>query len=710
MKSVSVVIPVKNGEGEFLEEGLAAVRREQEATGTEVEIVVIDSGSKDRSIEIAHSYDATVIEIPPEEFGHGKTRNLGAERSSGEVICFLTQDATPAPGWLAAHLEAFELDDDVGASFGPHLARADTSPMISRELEQFFGDFAPEGEPTIQRRGDEPFLSNVNTCYRRECWEQIRFRDINYAEDQAFGRDLLARGFAKVYHPQAAVYHAHDYSPIEFMRRYFDEYRGLRESAGHIEPLNPGDTLKDVRKLVAADREWMRASELGTLERARWSVRSVVHHSGRKLFSALGSRTEKLPEQVERRLSLEGRASEKIDPNRLRLTHVAAHHHTHQYEDILRYYREGPAPLVTVDGSRDHTHIAVVIPPFNRGSGGHGTLFKLLSRLERRGHRVSVWLHDPFGEMAGVNDQELHAQINEYFAPLEGSAHYGLADFDGADLVLATGWQTTYPAAMLPGCGARAYLVQDYEPTFYPTSPENFWAAHSYELGFFCIAASPWLLETVRERHGARGSWFGLGVDHDTYYADEGVERAPMRIAFYARTTTPRRAVPLGILALEELQRRMPELEVVAYGAPIDERATPRLTFPYGHIGVCGPQELATLYRQSRVGVCLSLTNYSLVPQEMLACGLPCVDLAGASAESVFGEDGPVTLSEPNPVALTDALERLLTDDAYWTERSQLGVDFVRTKTWDGATDQVESGIREALSMAQEAPTMELKP
>ena len=106
-----------------------------------------------------------MIEIPPEEFGHGRTRNLGAERSSGDLICFLTQDAVPVDGWLDAFREAFTLDDRAGAAFGPHLPHPDTSPMIARELTEFFDGFAPDGRPVLQRRGDPTFLSNVNACY-----------------------------------------------------------------------------------------------------------------------------------------------------------------------------------------------------------------------------------------------------------------------------------------------------------------------------------------------------------------------------------------------------------------------------------------------------------------------------------------------------------------------------------------------------------------
>ena len=114
-------------------------------------------------------------------------------------------------------------------------------------------------------------------------------------------------------------------------------------------------------------------------------------------------------------------------------------------------------------------------------------------------------------------------------------------------------------------------------------------------------------------------------------------------------------------------------------------------------MSIATPEQLSWLYSQATVGLCLSMTNYSLVLQEMMACGLPCVDLAGVSAESVFGADGPLELAAFDPFALADAMERLLGDESLWAQRSRAGMDFVADHTWEAAARQVEAGLRQAL-------------
>jgi glycosyltransferase involved in cell wall biosynthesis len=705
VKTVSVVIPVKNGE-RYLRELLAALVAESVE-----EILVIDSGSSDRSVEIARDAGADVMEISPQSFGHGGTRNLGAERTNGELICFLTQDATPVQGWLNAYREAIELAPDVGAAYGPHLARPDTSPMIARELEDFFATFSPDGRPALQRQGDPSFLSNVNACYARACWEEIRFRDVPYAEDQGFGIDMLVAGWCKVYHPAAAVLHAHDFGWGEFMRRYFDEYRGLRETMGHVEPFGLRQTAGTTWRSVRLDLRWLRERGATASDLTRWTIPSTMHHAGRRAFSALGSRADRLPTNLQRRMSLEGRAGgvAGVADGRAPVPTVVSP--LERGIDVLpvldrdmyaaadEVWRRGPAPLrdpVRGMASRDRLRIAMVIPPFGRGSGGHSLLFEILSRLERRGHICSVWVHEYAVHFSGIRGGVIRRDINEFFAPISAPVYNGFRDWHGADVVMSTGWQTVHPAMLLENCYQRVYIVNDHEPEFHPTSAESVLAADTYRHGLPCIAGSPWLRDLLVERYDADAQVFEYGVNHDVYQP-RPIKRREDTVVYYARHETPRRAVPIGLMALAELHRRRPDIRFALFGTK-DRIHT---SFPYRHLGVVDPGQLSWLYSEATAGLCLSLTNFSLTPKEMMACGLPCVELAGASAESIFGTTGPLELAPLDPTAIADALERLLDDRTRWEHRSSAGLEYVAAHTWDKATDQVEAGLRRALRLRE---------
>ena len=286
----------------------------------------------------------------------------------------------------------------------------------------------------------------------------------------------------------------------------------------------------------------------------------------------------------------------------------------------------------------------------------------------------------------------LRRRIVEEFLKVEAPVHKGFDDWFGADVVVATGWETCFPAVLLPGCHARAYLIHDHEPEFFGASAEQLWAERTYSLDLYPISGSTWLRDMMRDRYGRDGSWFRFGVDLGTYRL-RAVERRRDTVMFYARHVTPRRAVPLGMLALDELYRKRPDVRIVLYG----DTEPPETSFPYEFLGVVNPDVLAWRYSEATVGLCLSMTNYSLIPQEMMACGLPCVDLAGRSPEAVFGRDGPVELAEPDPLALVDAIERLLADEERWAGRSAAGLAFVEGATWERAAAQVEKGLRRAL-------------
>lgn len=219
----SIIILVKNGESylRLLLEGLYCQRGIDRA-----EVMIIDSGSSDASLRIAADFPAIrVVEISAAEFGHGRTRNLGARLARGEYLVFLPQDAAPiGTDWLENLLQPFEETEVVGV-FGRQVARADASPMERFFLSQTYHE---RPEVKVLRRGEEIslarcFFSTVSGAMRASTWERHRFReDIIMSEDQAWASEVMRGGCAIAYVPSAKVLHSHQYGIADVFRRNFD--------------------------------------------------------------------------------------------------------------------------------------------------------------------------------------------------------------------------------------------------------------------------------------------------------------------------------------------------------------------------------------------------------------------------------------------------------------------------------------------------------
>jgi glycosyltransferase involved in cell wall biosynthesis len=287
MTAVTVAIPVLDG-GAPLAEVLAAVGDQR--VDREVELLVVDSGSRDGSVALARRHGARVVEIARAEFSHGGTRNRVMELATADHVAFLTQDSVPAgPGWLAALLRGFERADDVALAFGPHRPRPDASPMVRRELLELFDRFGPAAVDRDMAPGRAAFFSSANGAVARWAWERVPFRPVAYGEDQLLARDMLAAGLAKAYEPDAAVVHSHDAPPLRALRRYFADFRALAAANGHREPLAPRAIAARIRNDVAADRAFMRREGLEVQ-----TLRSLGHHTARALGRSLGANADRL--------------------------------------------------------------------------------------------------------------------------------------------------------------------------------------------------------------------------------------------------------------------------------------------------------------------------------------------------------------------------------------------------------------------------------
>jgi rhamnosyltransferase len=235
----TVVVLTYNGE-RYLRELLDAVAG-QRIDGA-FETLVIDSGSTDATLDIIAGFpQVRLVRIPNEEFGHGRTRNFAAHEARGRYVAYLTHDAVPASDrWLYELLKPFEISDRVAAVMGSQIPRPSAFPLLKYEIDAVFAGFGPGFGTTLFYDDDfitsegvrnaVTFYSDVNSAARRDILTgPVPYQDVSYAEDQLFGRDVIAAGLIKAYAPRAAVIHSNDLTLAEYDGRMTEETLGQRE-------------------------------------------------------------------------------------------------------------------------------------------------------------------------------------------------------------------------------------------------------------------------------------------------------------------------------------------------------------------------------------------------------------------------------------------------------------------------------------------------
>lgn len=224
----SIIIPTLNGAA-TLPALLAAVARET-ARG-DVELIAIDSGSRDATVPLLQAAGAAVLDLGGMKFGHASARNRAATSARAPILVFMTQDVEPAgDGWLDALLRAFD-DPNVAGAFGRQIPRG-ASPEEAFMVAANYPETPRVITADTLSRAFGPgatLFSNAFGAIRRSVWEKIPFPPIVMSEDQAWARDALRAGFAIHYVADAAVYHGHRLSMARAFRRNFDSGSSLQE-------------------------------------------------------------------------------------------------------------------------------------------------------------------------------------------------------------------------------------------------------------------------------------------------------------------------------------------------------------------------------------------------------------------------------------------------------------------------------------------------
>jgi len=295
---IAVIIPTYNA-SKYLSK-LFKILRQQ--TVNINEIIIIDSSSTDNTVDIAKTYGAEIVIISKDEFDHGGTRTKAGKISKGDILIYLTQDALPYDDCTIENIvKPFQNDEKIGAAFGRQLPYPDATPF-AKHLRLFnYPDksYLRSIEDKEKYGLKACFCSNSFAAYRRAALEEIEwFKDnLIFGEDACAGAKLLLAGYKIAYMAEAKVYHSHNYTIVQELKRYFD--LGVFHKSEHW-------LLEEFGRAEGEGKKYLK-SELSFLfgQHKLYLLPEFIIRNGMKFLGyKLGKNFDKLPTSLTRYLSM----------------------------------------------------------------------------------------------------------------------------------------------------------------------------------------------------------------------------------------------------------------------------------------------------------------------------------------------------------------------------------------------------------------------
>lgn len=332
---------------------------------------------------------------------------------------------------------------------------------------------------------------------------------------------------------------------------------------------------------------------------------------------------------------------------------------------------------------------AWVIPSFVEGSGGYRTIFQHVNEMAKE-YQCFVFVYDS-GDYK--DDLDVTRAAFKFYGQCDCIIHlgYDIVDED-FDLLIATSWLTVEVVYKYKGSAKKIYFVQDYEPMFYPAGDQYLSAAGTYELGFNHITIGRWLTYKIQQCHNAKSMYYDFCADKKIYQFIEEKEREEA-VCFVFQPEKPRRATKLGIEALKLVKMCLPEVKVYLYGS----REKVKLPFEYIHLGILSPSECADLYQRCKVGLCISSSNPSRVPYEMMACGLPVVDIYMENNLYDY-QEGTVTLAQCRSESIAQAILNIFNDPILQKKIENSNINYMKNRDMHVGLRQFMDCIHEVVN------------
>jgi len=264
------------------------------------EVIIIDSNSTDNTLEIAKQYPTKIIKIKPEEFGHGRTRNLGAELAKGKYVVYLTHDAIPKnKSWLSELIKPFK-DKKIAGVYSRQIPRKNEN-----EIDKFFyfGLYPNKDKVWTSNnysQGDNIF-SDASSAIKKELLLKYPFNDdIIVTEDYEWAQRILKKRYKIFYNSKSQIIHYHSYNLPSLFRRCFDigvSYKKIYNSKNKNKNTNL-DFIKNGLKIHIQEVKYL------IKHKSAYLIPYAILKDATKFIAvSLGKNSHLLPNSINKRFS-----------------------------------------------------------------------------------------------------------------------------------------------------------------------------------------------------------------------------------------------------------------------------------------------------------------------------------------------------------------------------------------------------------------------
>ena len=341
---------------------------------------------------------------------------------------------------------------------------------------------------------------------------------------------------------------------------------------------------------------------------------------------------------------------------------------------------------------------AWVLPSLIEGSGGHRTILQNVQYLIRKGYECDVYVEDK-GEVK--NSEELRRQAETLFGKHDCRFILGY-DIQGEyDIIFATAWFTAKVVRDCNSKAVKAYFIQDFEALFNPMGDGYILACNSYGYGLKPVTIGRWLSHKMQTEYHTPSRYFDFCADRRIYRPLPEAKKEHA-ICFVYQPDKPRRCSVLGIEALGIVKFLRPDVKIYLYGSNIKGN----VWFEHENLGIIPLEKCNALYNKCEVGLCISSSNPSRIPFEMMAAGLPVVDLYMENNFYDMPNEG-VRLAHTTPESIAQALIEILDHKETAAEMSEAGKRYMADKDLEHGFEQFYAAVSDMAARREPAePTV----